>query len=127
MFKRLYVISTLLFGSAFFWGSPALANTENCVNEVLQQPTWARYGFDSASQVAEVEHEGTTYHWINLSDSKLKQRKAFISSVFATNSEGLCKLVTIDITGPLPTIQDYYEVLGREVTDKFMQAFREQS
>lgn len=126
MFKRFSVVFTLLFSSVLFGSSPALANTEACVNEVLKQPTWARYGFDFASQVAEVEHEGTTYHWINLSDSKLKQRKAFISSVFATNSEGLCKLVTIDITGPLPTIQDYYTVLGKEVTDKFVQAFRNQ-
>lgn len=124
MIRRFSVLFAILVNSIFLFHGPVSANTEDCINKVLQSKDLAKHGFDSATQVAEIEHEGMNYHWINLASSKAKVNDAWTSSVFATDNNGLCKLVTIDISGPLPTIQDYYTVLGREVTDKFIQAFQ---
>lgn len=126
MLRRLSVIFAILANSVLWVNNPVLANPEACVNKVVQRKDLSRYGFDTATQVSEVEHDGIDYHWINLFYSDRKSEGSGIASVFATNRQGLCKLIFIDISGPLSSIEDYQKVLGKEVTEKFMQSFRDQ-
>lgn len=127
MIKNGFLITVFLCISNSFviTAKPAYADTEVCVNKVLQENSSnSRFEWDKATQEVEVVHEGITYHWIKLSNSR--DGSLGHDSVFATNDKGLCKLVLVEGPGPLPSIEDYYKVLGREVTDKFLQAFREQ-
>ncbi|NJR56835.1 MAG: hypothetical protein HC768_21205 [Acaryochloris sp. CRU_2_0] len=118
------VIIAIFVNSMILISDPAYANTEACLNKVLQSKDLARYGFDEANQVAEVEHDGVAYHWIQLFYPGRKSQNTGVTSVLATNNQGLCKMVFVDIPEPLPRMEDYYSVLGREVTDKFIQAFQ---
>ncbi|MGR3280046.1 hypothetical protein ACSYAD_33895 [Acaryochloris marina NIES-2412] len=104
--------------------TPSFASTEGetCLNEILHEK-FADIQFDGAKRLAQVEHKGITYHWLQLQRSSGRYKTA--DAVIATNSQGFCNLSLFDAPGNLSSPEDYYQYLGKEVTDKFTQSFRE--
>lgn len=113
-----FAIATLGISSPSFASSEA----ETCINKIIQGEL-AELNFNGAKLLTSIQHEGYSYHWLTL--TRNAERMNNVSTVISTDSKSFCKLVLFEGSGALPAKEDYYEFLGQEVTDKFIQAFRE--
>lgn len=127
MLARLPMILAVLISSIFWVNSPVSAKTDDCKTKILQSDEVAQHKFDHVKDLAEVEHEGINYHWIELYLPNRKPNDIGYSSVYSIDKEGSCKLVFLDFPKPLPTLEDYHRVMGKEVTNKFLQIFLQQN
>lgn len=127
MLDRLSVFLAVLISSIFWVNSPVSATNEDCKNKILQSDEVAQHKFDLVKDLAEVEHEGVIYHWIELYLPNRKPNDTGYSSVYSIDKDGSCKLVFLDFPKPLPTLEDYHRVMGKEVTNKFIQIFLQQN
>lgn len=101
---------------------PAAANPESCLNEQLQRPDLQRFKLDKATHILQIEHQGFTYHWLELGSTTDGLQD--VPAVIVVNGSGFCDLKAVDGTGDM-TKEDYDKTLGIEVHNKFIKAFRQ--
>lgn len=116
-----FIATTLFFLAAT--ASPAFGGPKQvCLNKILEQRSPGTQ-FKKIEFVAHVSHSGADYHWIDVHGDSWLNRMTNV--VISTNSQGRCELHLFDATGDLRRIEDYYPRLGKEVTEKFVQAFNQ--
>ena len=93
-----------------------------CLNKLLEQRSPGTQ-YKRIEFVAHVSHAGADYHWIDIYGYSWLNRKADV--VISTTSQGRCELHLFDAAGDLRRIEDYYPRLGKEVTEKFVQTFKQ--
>lgn len=122
--KKQFVTASFLFTSLFF-AFPAFAapEVESCLNQLVQTEIPEMKGAN-AELLMSITHEGSQYHWLELA----KGRGAFgnVELIINTGGQVGCSISLYSIPGPLPTTEDYDAVLGKEVSEKFGQAFKQE-
>lgn len=113
----LFLLSTAL---------PAYASqeAETCLNKLVK--TELREFSDSntkANLMVSVNHEGKNYHRIKLAVGTGIYSNSEV--ILATDAKGYCEIVLRTMSGPLATKAEYDEILGKAVSDKFLEASRQ--
>lgn len=104
-------------------GMPAMATSESCLQQISQTATYSnRAPYDEVSLLAEISHEGKAYYWYDL---KLSNRPGALEIIAAEDSSGQCLPVSVDYGGNYVTNEQYEQVLGKDVSDKFSEYFRQ--
>ncbi|NJM66583.1 MAG: hypothetical protein HC851_13445 [Acaryochloris sp. RU_4_1] len=121
--KRLLISVTILL-SSLFSAIPAFAmpEVESCLNQLVQTKIPEMEGAN-AELLMSITHEGSQYHWLNLARGRGALGHAEI--VIKTNEQAGCDIALYSIPGPLATKEEYDEVLGKTVNEKFIQAFKQ--
>lgn len=120
--KKLLLIPALLLLNAL--PAHASPDAEACINKIIKEELTPYNDVDAKAGLAvSIQHEGKTYHWIDLSlpGGILRQSEAII----ATDTQGHCSMV-FWVRDSLATKAEYDAALGQDVNEKFMKAFQSQ-
>lgn len=117
------LLSTTVFLLLVAFPAHASEEAQSCLNKLIQiELTEYQHPNAKAKLVTSIQHEGKNYHWINLSVGKamFEHGEAFI----ATDTKGHCSLLAWALNS-YATKEEYDAVLGKEISDKFLEASRE--
>lgn len=98
------------------------AEVEECLNQQMEKRGVFRIGLDAAEKALEVQHQGATYHWIYFYKTGKEDYKT--DAVLVT-AEGVCEMPIVDGPGGM-TKEDFDRILGVELHQKFIKAFKQQ-
>lgn len=122
--KKQFVTASFLCTSLFLaFPVYATPEAESCLNKLVQTEIPEMEGAN-AELLMSINHKGSQYHWLEM----VKGRGAFgnVELIIKTGGQVGCGIALYSIPGPLPTAEDYDAVLGKEVSEKFGQAFKQE-
>lgn len=118
----------ILLSSVFLLLSTASVNAspkvEACLNKLIStELTEYQHPNTKAKLATSIQHQGKEYHWIDLSLGRGFLRSSEL--IISTDDQGSCSILTW-IHGSYATAEEYDAALGKEISEKFGQAFKSQ-
>jgi hypothetical protein len=103
---------------------PAKADVTSCLNKFLQGEL-SDIGYRVGEIEAQADYQGVRYHWLSL-DSDYPRFKNVEVIIAESDQQGICEMPVHDPGGNMASLEQYEQVLPREVVRKFMKAFQSQ-
>lgn len=119
MKKILSIIPILLLSLLVQSPAKANKNADACLNQVIKSEL-SRSSFKKVDLISSIIHQGSEYYSVFLTPHVADLPRTEV--ILKITGQSGCEVALKVLEGDLATKEDYYQLVDREVIDKFIQA-----